>query len=336
VSGATTTAGGGWFTRWTALWDEREAPTSLWLCRVLVSAVVLADLLAAMVSGATVAAFAPPPDGLGYAAEGQWSARLFGATAATATGLYWVAGASALCFLFGLATRASGFVLALALAELGNFAPEGDRGVDVLLRIAILILACSGSHARWTLDARLRARFFGKSPPALVPAWPRRLLMLQLVWLYFSAAHNRGDVAWWPMGGFSALATLLSDPHYARFSPDWLGPVYPLTQVATATTMSFELGSPLLLLFTYFDRDPKRGGRLGAFLRRHHVRWLWLSLGVMLHLGIALTMRLGIFSFGVLALYPVLVYPDELQRGATWLSTKCRVILVRSRTRRRP
>jgi vitamin K-dependent gamma-carboxylase-like protein len=304
----------GWFargfSRWAALWDEREAPTSLWLCRVLVSSVVLVDLLDAALSGATAAAFAPPPDGLGYAASGQWSAHVFGATTATAQGLYWTAVIAAVCFLFGVATRASGLVLTLALAQLAGFAPEGDRGVDMLLRIAILILICSASHARWTFDAWLGKRL-GRAAPTLVPAWPRRLLMLQLVWLYFSAAHNRGDAAWWPTGGFSALATLLCDPHYARFPPDWLQHVYPLTQVATATTMSFELGSPLLLLLTRFDRTPLSGGRVGELVRRYRIRWLWLGLGVMLHLGIALTMRLGIFSFGVLALYPVLIHPTE-------------------------
>ena len=300
----------GWFARWTALWDEREAPTSQWLCRVLVSLVVLADLLDAALSGAGVGAFAPPPDGLGYAASEQWAAELFGATAATAMGLYLAACIAALCFLFGVATRVSGLVLALVLAQLGSFAPEGDRGVDVLLRIAILILVCSGSHLRWSFDAWLAARF-GKARATLIPAWPRRLLTLQLVWMYFSAAHNRADAAWWPTGGLSALATLLTDPHYARFPPGWLRHVYPLTQAATATTMSFELGSPLLLLLAWFDRAPTRGGRVGDLVRRYRVRWLWLGLGVMLHLGIALSMRLGIFSFGVLALYPVLIYPDE-------------------------
>jgi uncharacterized membrane protein YphA (DoxX/SURF4 family) len=323
----------GWFSRWVALWDEREAPTSLWLCRVLVSLVVLADLLNAELADARQASFAPPPDGLGFAAAQQWAAAWFGATSATADGLYWAAVIAAVCFLFGVATRVSGLALALTLAELGNFAPEGDRGVDTLLRIAILVLICSASHARSSFDASLMARL-GKARPRLVPAWPRRLLTLQLVWLYFSAAHNRGDSAWWPTGGLTALATLLADPHYARFPPAWLGHVYPLTQVATALTMSFELGSPLLLLLTWLDRTPGRGGRWGELVRRYRVRWLWLGLGVTLHLGIALTMRLGIFSFGVLALYPVLVHPDEWARFSERLAAfSARIAGGRSRGR---
>ena len=77
--------------------------------------------------------------------------------------------------------------------------------------------------------------------------------------------------------------------------------------------MLFELSAPLMLLWTWLDRSPGRGGRWGDAVRRLHVRWVWLLLGVSLHLGIALTMRLGIFPFAMLALYPVFVHPDELE-----------------------
>lgn len=65
----------------------------------------------------------------------------------------------------------------------------------------------------------------------------------------------------------------------------------------------------LLIVVTFLDRRPGRGGRVGDWLRRFRVHWLWLALGVCLHLGIALTLRLGIFPFGVLALYPLLLQP---------------------------
>ena len=39
---------------------------------------------------------------------------------------------------------------------------------------------------------------------------------------------------------------------------------------------------------------------------------LWLTVGVTFHLALALTLRLGIFPFGVLALYPVFFHPDDL------------------------
>jgi hypothetical protein len=80
--------------------------------------------------------------------------------------------------------------------------------------------------------------------------------------------------------------------------------------------MLFELSAPLLMLITFLDRHPGRGGRVGHWLRRFRVRWVWLTVGVCMHLGIALTMRLGVFPFGILALYPVLLHPEELEQGA--------------------
>ncbi|RYZ03062.1 MAG: hypothetical protein EOO73_29540 [Myxococcales bacterium] len=309
---------------WTRFWDQREAPTSLWLCRVLVSLVVAADLLQAWSLDLVPAVWAAPPDGLGWGVTGDappWSVSWFGPSSEVVVGVWGLALLTSVTFGIGFATRVSGFLLALLLAELARCAPNGDRGVDVLLRVAIPILALSGSHARWSVDAGIR-RWRGRAPVQQVTAWPRYLLFAQLVWMYNSAAQNRYDSAWWPTGHFSALGTLLCDPHFARFDSGWVAALYPLTQVATASTMSFEGGSPLLLLWTWLDRAPKRGGGLGQWVRRFKVRWLWLAFGVALHLGIALTMRLGIFSFGVLALYPAFVHPSELRAAAAWLGRR--------------
>lgn len=304
--------------RWVKFWDRREAPTSLWLCRILVSVVVAADLLQAWRVGMVPAAWTAPPDGLGWGSSIEplpWAVRLFGASPTVVVWLWGAALLACVTFGAGLLTRVSGIALALLLADLARYSPHGDRGVDVLLRVAAVVLSLSGSHVRWSVDAWLRQRL-GKTIPTTVTAWPRYLLFAQLVWMYSSAAQHRYDPAWWPTGHFAALGTLLCDPHYARFDDAWVQAVYPLTQIATAATMTFELGSPLLLLWTWLDRSPGRGGRFGDVIRRFKVRWAWLCFGVLLHLGIALTMTLGIFSFGVLALYPVLVHPDEL--SAAW------------------
>src|SRR5262249_54033012 len=54
-----------------------------------------------------------------------------------------------------------------------------------------------------------------------------------------------------------------------------------------------------------------RGGRLTEIARRYRLRWGWLGVGGLLPPRIAPTMELGMFPFGVLALYsPVLPPPD--------------------------
>ncbi|MGC4091547.1 MAG: hypothetical protein QM756_27435 [Polyangiaceae bacterium] len=140
--------------------------------------------------------------------------------------------------------------------------------------------------------------------------------MLQLLWVYFSAAHHRGKASWRLEGGFSAIADVLGDPHFARFAPGSFASLYPLMQLGSLLTMAFEFSAPLFLLFAYYERRRDRGGRLGEWIVRLRLRNVWLGLGVGLHLGIAASMELGIFPFGILALYPALVHPDEL---SAWL-----------------
>jgi hypothetical protein len=301
--------------RWVSLWDRREGPESLALLRMLVPLVILLDLGTALVLGLLPELWTPPPLGIGWAGATDAAppiTRLLGASARTASIVIALAVVGAVLLLVGLFHRAGALMLAVATAELARLAPDGERGIDVLLRVAVLVLAFSRADACWSLAAHLRARS-GRPPVTSIPAWPRQLLFLQLVWVYFSAAHNRGGPAWWPTGGFAAIANVLSDPHFARFAPGWTASIFPLTQVTTALTMAFEFGAPLLVPLTLLDRAVLDGGRAGAFVRRYRVRFVYLSLGALLHLGIWLTMRLGIFSLGMLSLYAVLFDPAEIR-----------------------
>ncbi len=287
--------------RWVAFWDRREAPTSLAITRIFVGLVLLADLLQAKYAHAVETAWAAPPFGIAWGALNTpqpFVARCFGATPQTAEALWWLAVLCSVLFLFGALYRVAAVLLSVILIQLGRFEPDTDA-IDQLLRIVVPILALSGAHACFSVTAwwaRKRAR------PVLerVPAWPRYLLILQLLWMYFSAAHNRSDAAWYPWGGFSAVSNVLGDPHFARFAPGTFRGAYRLTQLGTAATMLFEGSAPLMLLWLW------RGWR---------VRWVWLALGAALHLGIAITMQLGIFPFGMLALYPIFFAPEEFRKG---------------------
>jgi hypothetical protein len=305
--------------RWVAFWDRREAPASLALVRILVGAVLLTDLLQAKYAGAVELLWSAPPLGMAWGATGErlpLAARWLGATPQTAELLWGVAVVCAALFLCGAFYRVTAVLLALALGQIGRFEPDADA-IDQLFRIAVPLLALSGANAAFSLDAWLR-KSLAKPYPALVPAWPRYLLILQLLWMYFSAAHNRGDSAWYPSGSFAAVSNVMSDPHFARYAPGTFRSAYRFTQLGTAATMLFEGSAPLMLLWLWLDwptaasERRERGGKLGHLLRRLRLRWLWLGLGATLHLGIAITMQLGIFPFGMLALYPIFVHPEEL------------------------
>lgn len=298
---------------WVELWDGREPPTALALVRIFVGACVLGDLLQVRALGLADALWTAPPDGTGYGVgAASWSVRWFGAVDAGAT-MWWMTALAAAAFTAGLATRAAGVLMALGSTQLAVLLPDGDRGIDAALRAVTLVLVLSQCHARWSVDAAIRRRL-GRPFPALVPSWPRLLLFAQVVWIYFSGGHNKGAPEWWPQGGFSALANALSDPHFARFSPGWVPYTFPLPQLAAATTMLFELGAPLLFLFVWYEVTADRPGRLRRWSNRLHLRHAWIAIGVLFHVGIAIFLRLGVFPWGMLALYPVLLRAAELER----------------------
>jgi hypothetical protein len=76
----------------------------------------------------------------------------------------------------------------------------------------------------------------------------------------------------------------------------------------------------ILLTWWHSTRDrPGRLRRLSNFLR---MRWVWMLTGLSFHVGIAVTMRLGIFPWGMIALYPALLRPDEITRAIAWLQSR--------------
>jgi hypothetical protein len=290
---------------WVELWDRREPPTALAMVRIALAIVMLADFATIWRLDLIDALFAPPP--AGFATATSWLSPF----------AMWLAATLALVAIaIGLATRVACVVFVAISARLAQLAPDADRGIDTLVRVTFAILALSRCNARWSVDAWL-ARRLGRPMPAEGFAWPRYLLLLQLVWVYFSGGMNKSGAEWGPLGGFSALANALADPHMARFDPGWVAPIHPLTQLATALTMCFELGAPLYLAFYYFAETRDRPGRLRRVSNRLRLRWVWIGLGVGFHLGIAIGLRLGVFPWGMLALYPVLLRPDELRRTTT-------------------
>ena len=219
---------------------------------------------------------------------------------------------AAVCIVLGLATRAACLGMVVLSAQLAHIAPDADRGIHMILRIVLVILALSWCHARWSIDAWVWRRF-GRPLPTEVPAWPRLLILFQVVWIYASAGMNKSGAEWGPIDGFRALANAVCDPHIARASCDWVSSVLPLTQVATALSMVFELSAPLYLVYLYCDETADRPGRLRRIVNRLRLRWIWLALGIAVHAGIALFLRLGAFPWGMLALYPALLLPRDLR-----------------------
>ena len=302
---------------WVALWDRREDPRSLALVRILMSVVVLYDWLRIWSLGLVVPLFAPSAGGgIGMPLARKsvpwlYSAFPEGTTAA------WVGFALivilTVMFGAGLLTRLSAAALVLVWTQLSLGLPASDRGIDMLIRNVIFLLAFSSAGRVWSVDARLRSgSWLGDG--ALVPAWPRYLLVIQLVILYFTAGVQKVSSAWTPFGGWSALYIAMRDPAFAMGELPWLDALYPVTQLLTASTWAWEWSAPFLLLALYYRDTRRRSGRLRAMMNRLSFRSIYLLVGATFHFGTVLTLQLGIFPWAVLAIYPACFHPNELRR----------------------
>lgn len=296
---------------WVGLWSRQESPKILAIVRILIGLVLLADLLTIARLDLVVRLWGPAElGGMGEVMTRTPLPELYRWFAPTET-LPWVAWGvltgAMVCFILGFLTPVAGIVALLVYAQLAQVLPLGDRGIDLMIRNVLLILSLSGCNRIWSVDALL----FGARDR--VPAWPRHLLIVQLLVMYFAAGIQKTAVAWWPWGGYSALYLVLQDPSIAAWRFGWLERFYPVTQLATAATMVFELlAAPMVLAWWYRDTR-ERPGRLRALFNRLDLHRWWMLVGVMLHVGIAATMSIGIFPYAMLAFYPAFFHPDELE-----------------------
>jgi len=323
--------------RWVVFWDEREPPTCLALIRIGLAGLVVFDLLTLAAHGATPWLWAPGAAG----GISSWSEadtplfyRIFPATSGSATLLWAGLLASAIGVGVGCFTRASALVFVWLSAQAALIDAPADRAIDRLIRMVFLILVLSPCAAIWSVDAK-RATGHFRGDPSPAPAWPRYLIFAQLAITYFAAGLAKGGTYWYPWGGYHALFLTLSDPILSNVEPRWLDsrPAHLATQLATAVTHLWELGAPLLLLAAHQRRKAERDGQGAYPVLRARAHDLYVAVGVVFHLTLALTLRLGIFPFAMLACFPALYRPGEVDRlfGDTIAASRRLAASARSR-----
>ena len=301
--------------RWVDFWDEREAPTSLALVRICLGLCLLWDFGQIGGFGLVDALFGVGSvDGLADAMTRNnipWFYEVFPATLASARGLWVLLMVCATTFTLGLFTRTSALVLVIAWVQFGAINPYADRGIDTLCRLILMILVFAPSGGTLSLDAWRRTGSWIDASAR--PAWTRKLLILQLVLMYFSAGIMKTGVTWWPWGGSSALYFALQDPAVARWDFfTWRSPIwFAFTAGGATVTLLYQWTYPTVLLLMWWRRNPGRGGRLAAFANRWRLEFIWVGLGAIFHISLAATMELGIFPWAMMALYPVWLAPHQ-------------------------
>jgi hypothetical protein len=201
--------------------------------------------------------------------------------------------------LVGWHSRLAALAVFVTLVSLERANPYVFNSGDVLLRILALLLLLAPSGAAFSLDERRRRRA-GSPATAAVPAWGLRLIQLQVSVMYVSAVWHKLHGSTWRDG--TALDHALALPDLARFSvvsdvlqrSDWL------SAFAAYATISVEA---MLAVAIWWPR----------------ARPIVLVLGVLFHLAIDASLRVGFFTLAVFVGYVSFVSAPLLRTRASGL-----------------
>ncbi len=298
-----------------ALVDRREPAEGLALFRIAVGLVMIYSIASMVVAGLDHVLWVDAADGGMQVLRGDhWLLALLGGPTAAVLSLLVPAGlVLAALVVCGAGGRLTILAAAQVYAAIVRANPTIIGGYDHLITNALWLLFLGGASATLSIDARLRSGHW-RRPQATVPAWPRYLAVFQLIAVYTTTGLNKLGVPWTPVGDFSALYWVYQEPTWRRFDMTWSAEPFPyfMLQVATAVTWVWEVSAVLLLLFFYFRATPERPGRLRALALRWDFRRGFVAIGVLLHVGILLTLNVGPFSWVSLAYYLCFFHPDEL------------------------
>jgi hypothetical protein len=239
-----------------------------------------------------------------------WQFRLFGkVTPDTVHAMIAITILAGVLMTVGLAGRIPILVAQQGFLALINLNSDATGGHDLVISNALWLLVFSRSTATLSLDCKIWTGSWTSN--RLVPAWPRYVMIVQLVLIYWSTGAQKVSATWTPVGGFSALYYVLQQPTWQRMDMSWLAWIYPLTQIGTAVSWLWEVTSPLLLLALWYRATRDRPGWLRRTFNRVNFRRIFVTIGLIVHLGILVFLEVGPFTWIMLACYACLYGPEE-------------------------
>jgi len=267
--------------RWVHYVGQQMDPRPLALVRILVPIAIIVDLLRILQLGLFGDMFTPHSlGGLSAIQDPHWILSHWLGSSASMVALIVTLVCMALTSA-GLWMRPAILLGILAYAQLGHLFPPGDRAIDRILRTGLLILLFSKADQAFSLRRV-------QSQP--IPAWPAQLIRYFLVLVYLSSGLAKliQQPGWLSFSADPPLLRIMIDPMAGDLNPYFWAQFPWLFRLGGFVTIAFELMSPLLLT--------RHAHKLAAF-------------GVLMHIGIAITMNLGMFSWGMLSFYPLFLAP---------------------------
>ena len=270
--------------RWVERTSREVDVRPLGVTRIAVAGCILLDLLRVAQVGMVDVLFQTFGDGgLSKKQDPAWVLDdWIGAVAAGPTA-FWTTICCMVLTMLGVGTRPAMLLGILAYAQLGHGYPPGDRAIDRILRLVLFALLFTNAHRVFALDNRILKR----APVLTTPQWAYDLLKYFIALVYICAGVGKimKQPMWLGFPKFPPLYRIVTDPLAGHLDPSFWVDFTWLFTAGSWFTIVWEIGAFVILT------------RLG--------RW-WALGGAFMHVGIALTMELGMFSWGMLALYPIL------------------------------
>ncbi len=281
---------------------------SLAVFRIAMAAILLCDLvmrardLTAMYTGSGVISIENAQRYLSNPL--RWSLHLLNGSYEYQVTLFCIAAVAATMMLFGWQTRLATIVSWVMLLSLQNRNPLVTNGGDLLFRMLLFWSIFTPLGARWSIDAIKRPLYGVAFSPACI------CLMLQLCLLYWFTGNFKSNVHWY---NGTALEEVFRFDIYGRPLAGVMAEFTTLCWLMTIGTLALELVGPWLVWSPVFTR----------WIRLALIAAFWSF-----HIGIELTMTVGLFSWvsmaGWLVFLPPVFWDNAFARSiyrrlAAWL-----------------
>ena len=307
--------------RWIGWCTTTEVGTTLAAVRIGLGVLIFIDIITLIASGIGFSLFSPLKDGgmAGNMARNPIVALMGGPSASLTAGLLWGGLVVSVALTVGIGGRVTSFLMLQILVLIQSFSPDICGGYDRLFTNALWLLVLGNSTATLSLDARIRTGQW--TSDRLIFAWPRYLLVHQLVVMYVATGLVKTSSLWDPP--FHALYYALHRMPYIRIEAPWLSDILPLLQLGTVTTHWWETSFFLVGLW-FMAVNGWLGSRLIPLAKKYDLRWPYLGTGVVMHLLVWATLDVGPFTWVTFVYYLPLFSPTELSTIGSRLRARLR------------
>ena len=292
------------FEAWNEFFFAPQSPTPIALFRVIYGLLVIADILLLR------------PDWLAWYGPHAWVSlstmqklepgmrlnvfAVIPQTDAWADSVFWGILASAILLTIGFLTRLNSIIVFLGIASIQQRNLYITHGGDTFLRLAGFFLMFAPAGAALSVDHLVRI-WRGKEDARIKPRspWAQRMIQLELSILYFASFCWKVQGVPWING--TALYYVYHLDQLRRFPvPSWfLRPT--VLKLATWWTLVLEFS-------------------LGVLIWIKDLRYILLTLGLLLHLFLEYSLNTPMFQWDVLSAYVLFIYPADMQRAWNWIS----------------